>query len=280
MPLREYKPLTAGRRFATVSDFADITKDKPEKSLVRALKKTGGRNNQGRVTCRHIGGGNKRQYRIIDFKRDRADVPAKVAAIEYDPNRNARIALLMYKDGERRYIIQPLGLNVGDEVMSGENAEPRLGNHMPLNKIPTGMEIHNIELEPKKGGQVVHSAGSFAVLMSKEGKYAHVQLPSMEIRKFNLDCCATIGRIGNIDANLVWLGKAGRKRWLGIKPTVRGTAKNPVDHPMGGGEGRKGGGRHPCSRTGVLSKGGKTRKDKKPSSGLIIRHRKRGRFQF
>lgn len=279
MPLRSYNPTTAGRRLATVPDFAEITKWEPEPTLIEPLRKTGGRNNTGHITCRHRGGGAKRFYRIIDFKRNKDDVPAKVMAIEYDPNRNARIALLKYADGELRYILAPKELQVGEEVASGDKVEPKVGNAMPLRSIPLGLQIHNIELQPGRGGQLVRSAGGAGRLIAKEGKYAHILLPSGEMRKILAECRATIGQLGNIDAAHVWLGKAGRKRWLGIRPTVRGTAQNPVSHPMGGGEGRTGGGRHPCSPTGVLAKGGRTRKKSKASSKLILRGRRRGRFQ-
>ncbi len=279
MPLREYKPTSPGRRFATVSDFAEITKSKPEKALVRPLPKKGGRNNYGHVTTRHRGGGVRRKYRVIDFKRKKDGVPAKVEAIEYDPNRNCRIALLLYKDGERRYILATKDMKPGDEVASGNKVEPKDGNCMQMGNMPMGMGIHNIEIVPGRGGQMVRSAGGEAQLMGKEGEHVTVQLPSGEMRRIHGTCRATIGQLGNIEANKVWLGKAGRNRWLGWKPTVRGTAQNPVSHPMGGGEGRSGGGRHPCGPTGVLSKGGKTRKKRKPSSRMIIRGRKRGRFQ-
>ncbi len=279
MPLREYRPTSPGRRFATVSDFEEITKSTPEKSLLRPLPKKGGRNNYGHVTCRHRGGGNKKKYRVIDFKRKKDDMPARVEAIEYDPNRNCRIALLRYKDGELRYILAPKDIQVGEELMSGNKVEPKPGNCMPMGNMPMGMAVHNLEITPGRGGQMVRSAGGEAQLMGKEGNQVTVLLPSGESRKFHESCRATFGQLGNIEANKIWLGKAGRNRWLGWKPTVRGTAQNPVSHPMGGGEGRSGGGRHPCGPTGVLSKGGKTRKKRKPSSNLIIRGRKKGRFQ-
>lgn len=280
MPVREYKPTSAGRRGGSVSDYRDVTKKKPERGLTEPKKKTGGRNNVGRLSVRHIGGGNRQRYRVVDFKRTKDDVPAVVEAIEYDPNRSPRIALLKYRDGEKRYILCPDGLRVGDEVVSGEKVEPKVGNTMPLKSIPTGMQIHNVELTPGRGGQMARSAGSFAQLMAKEGSYADVMLPSGEVRKVHIRCRATIGQVGNIDWANVVLGKAGRKRWLGIKPTVRGTAKNPVAHPMGGGEGRSGGGRHPVNFTGrKLAKGGKTRRSGKPSSRFILRFRKAGKFQ-
>lgn len=277
MPVREYKPITPGRRGATVSDFSDVTKTEPEKRLTEALRKTGGRNNVGRLSVRHIGGGHKRRYRIIDFRRDKDDVPGVVEAIEYDPNRSPRIALIKYRDGERRYILAPQGLNVGDEVLSGEKVEPKVGNCMPLRSIPTGLLIHNVELTPGRGGQLVRSAGTFAQLLAKEGNYADVLLPSGEIRKIHIRCRATVGQLGNADWANVVLGKAGRKRWLGIRPTVRGKAMNPISHPCGGGDGRGGVGRHPCNWKGTkLAKGGKTRRAKKPSGRFILRFRRQG----
>ena len=279
MPLKEYKPTSPGRRGATSQDFTMITKKSPEKSLVEPLKKTGGRNNMGRLAVRHIGGGNRPKYRLIDFQRRKDNIPAIVEAIEYDPNRSARIALLKYKDGERRYIICPKDFAVGDEVVSGEKVEPKVGNCMPVKNIPLGMLVHNVELMPGKGGQLARSAGTYAQVLAKEGKHVDILLPSGEIRKVHMECRATIGQLGNIEhQNIVW-GKAGRRRWLGIRPTVRGTAQNPVAHPMGGGEGRTGGGRHPVSKWGVLAKGGKTRSKKRPSTKFIVRGRKRGRFQ-
>jgi large subunit ribosomal protein L2 len=279
MGIRVYRPVSKGRRNSSVLDFAEITKSTPEKSLIEPLRKTGGRNNTGRVTCRHIGGGNRRFYRTIDFRRDKDNVPAAVESIEYDPNRSCRIALLLYKDGERRYILAPNDIKVGDQLMSGEKVEPRPGNAMPLRSLPLGMQIHNVELTPGRGGQLARSAGAAAQLLAREGSYAHILLPSGEIRKVHSSCRATLGQLGNIEwAKINW-GKAGRRRCMGIKPTVRGTAQNPVCHPMGGGEGRTGGGRHPCSPTGVLAKGGKTRQRRKPSSDFILRGRKRGRFQ-
>jgi len=273
MGLKRFKPYTPGRRFMIISDFSDITKSEPEKSLLKPLKKTGGRNHHGRVTVRHIGGGHKRRYRIIDFKRDKFDIPAKVLAIEYDPNRSARIALLMYVDGERRYILAPKGLQVGDTVMSGPNAEIKVGNALPLEKIPDGTIIHNIELKPGKGGQLARSAGTYAQLMAKEGSYALLRLPSGELRRVHVKCLATIGMIGNEDHINEVDGKAGRVRWKGIRPTVRGIAMNPVDHPHGGGEGRSKGGNHPQSPWGVPAKGYKTRRGKKSSDKFIVRRR-------
>lgn len=274
MGLREYKPTSPGRRSTTVTDYSVLTKKKPESSLLRVLKKTGGRNNQGRITSRHKGGGNKHKYRIIDFKRDKDNIPARIEAIEYDPNRTTFIALLCYQDGERRYILAPKDVQTGEIVMSGEKVEPKSGNCMPLKNIPLGLLIHNIELYKHRGGQLVRSAGSFAQLMAKEGDYTHVLLPSGEMRKVHADCRATIGQLSNIDWNKIRWGKAGRMRWLGIRPTVRGTAMNPVAHPMGGGEGRRGGGRHPCSPTGKLAKGGKTRRRNNPTNVFIVRRRK------
>jgi large subunit ribosomal protein L2 len=273
--MRKYKPTSPGRRFASVLDFSEITSKKPERSLLEPLSRTGGRNNRGRMTTRRMGGGAKRQYRIIDFKRDKDDVPAKVASIEYDPNRSARIALLHYRDGEKRYIIAPEGLKVGDAIASGEKVEPKIGNAMPLKNIPLGMDIHNVELEIGHGGQLSRSAGSLVRLLAREGGYAHIILPSGEIRKVHEDCRATIGHIGNADHINVVIGKAGRSRHMGIRSHVRGVAMNPVSHPMGGGEGRAHGGRPPCSPTGVLSKGGKTRNKRALSNKFIIRRRQK-----
>ncbi len=256
-------------------DFSDLSAKAPEKSLLRPKKKTGGRNSQGRITCRHRGGGHKRRYRVIDFKRNKDAIPAKVASIEYDPNRSARIALLHYVDGEKTYVLAPRGLNVGDIVVSGENVEPNVGNAAPLRAIPEGMLVHAVELQSGRGAQIARSAGGAAVLTAKEGKYAHLLLPSGEIRRVPLTCRATIGQVGNLEHNSITLGKAGRKRWLGIRPTVRGSAMNPVAHPLGGGEGRSGAGRPPCSPTGKHAKGGKTRSPKSRSNTLIIRKRKK-----
>jgi large subunit ribosomal protein L2 len=278
MGIRHYKPTTPGRRQGSVSDFADITdrKKKPEKSLLHPKQKTGGRNFQG-VTCtRFRGGGHKRMYRIIDFKRRKDNVWATVEAIEYDPNRTARIALLKYEDGEKAYILAPEGLKAGDRLLSGEEAEPRVGNCMPLRRIPLGMTIHNLEMQPGKGGQLCRSAGTSSVLTAREGRWAQITLPSGEVRRISSDCRATIGTMSNADHMNISLGKAGRKRWMGRRPHNRGTSMNPVSHPMGGGEGRTAGGRHPCSPTGVLSKGGKTRKKRKPSNSAIIRRRRPG----
>lgn len=276
MAIKSYSPTSAGRRFGTVLDFAEITKKTPEKSLISGKRRTGGRNNHGHLTRRHRAGGNKRQYRLIDFKRNKDGVPAKVHSIEYDPNRSARIALLHYADGEKRYIVAPLGLEVGRTVTSGTGSEPLVGNSMRLAEIPIGLEIHNIELRPARGAQLCRSAGSVAQLTAREGEYAIVMLSSGELRKVHVECRATIGRIGNTDHQNVSLGKAGRKRHMGYRPVVRGTAMNPVDHPMGGGEGRTAGGRHPCSPSGVLAKGGKTRRRNNPTNKFILRRRKKG----
>ncbi len=274
MALRKLKPRSPGTRFVVLPDFSTITKSKPEKKLLRKLNRTGGRNNQGVTTARFRGGGHKRKYRVIDFKRNKDNVPGKVSSIQYDPNRTVRIALVAYADGEKRYILSPAGLKVGDTVMSGEKVEPRVGNCMPLENIPTGLSIHNIEMSVGKGGQMARSAGMVAQLSAKEGRYAIVQLPSGETRKIFIKCRATIGQLGNAEHQNISIGKAGRNRWKGKRPHVRGTAQNPVAHPMGGGEGRSGGGRHPCSPTGKLSKGGKTRQRRKPSNKHIIRRRK------
>ncbi len=273
MAIRKLKPNTPGTRFMSISTFEEITKTKPEKSLTVALKKKGGRNNLGRLTMRHRGGGHKRKYRIIDFKRDKFGVPAKVFSIEYDPNRSARIALLHYADGEKRYIIAPNGLKVGDVVSSGDGVEIKVGNAMKLKDIPLGSFIHNVELKPGKGGQLARSAGNAIQLTSKEGKYAHLKLPSGEIRMVHLECMATYGTVGNADHMNISLGKAGRTRWLGFRPKVRGVVMNPVDHPMGGGEGRTSGGGHPVSPWGQPAKGLKTRKKKNPSDRYIIKRR-------
>lgn len=269
MAVKKVKPTSAGRRFQVYPSYEEITGSKPEKSLIRAAKKSGGRNAHGRITSRHIGGGNKQHYRMIDFKRDKTGIPARVAAIEYDPNRSARIALLHYVDGEKRYILAPLNLAVNDTVMSGPEADIKPGNTLPLSNIPLGTYIHNIELRIGKGGQIVRSAGTFAQLMAKENKYALVKLPSGEVRMVLLNCKATIGQLGNVVHENISLGKAGRKRWLGRRPKVRGVAMNPVDHPMGGGEGRSSGGRHPCSPWGMPTKGYKTRKNKRTNSYIV-----------
>ncbi len=273
MPLRKYKPVTPGLRFKTLPTFEEITKDKPEESLIVTLKKKGGRNNYGRITCRYRGGGTKRYYRIIDFKRDKLNIPAKVSSIEYDPNRSTRIALLNYSDGEKRYILAPLELKVGDSVMAGDEVEIKPGNAMPLAKVPLGTMIHNVELRRGKGGQIARSAGGMAQLVAKEGEYGHLRLPSGEIRLVRLECFGTIGQLSNIDHENISFGKAGRTRWLGRRPRNRGVAMNPVDHPMGGGEGKSSGGRHPTTPWGKATKGLKTRK-RKLSDRWIVKRRK------
>jgi len=275
MAVKKTKPTSPGRRFQDYSKFEEITTSKPEKSLLRENRKKGGRNANGRITCRHRGGGHKRHYRIIDFKRDKTGIPAKVASIEYDPNRSARIALLHYADGEKRYILAPLRLSVGDQVTSGPEADIRPGNALPLKRIPLGTHIHNIELRLGKGGQIVRSAGTFAQLMAKEDRYALVKLPSGEVRMVLLACTATIGQLGNVMHENISLGKAGRKRWLGRRPEVRGVAMNPVDHPMGGGEGRSSGGRHPCTPWGMPTKGYRTRKNKKSDRYIVKKRTKK-----
>lgn len=274
MGIKSYKPYTPSRRHMTGSDFSEITKKKPEKSLVVSLKKSAGRNNQGKITCRHRGGGSRRKYRLIDFKRRKDDIPATVKSIEYDPNRSANIALLAYADGEKTYIIAPEGLKVGQKLMNGEHAEVRTGNCLPMSVIPVGTLIHNIELYPGRGGQLARSAGNSAQLMAKEGKYATVRLPSGEMRMVPIVCRATIGVVGNGDHNLINVGKAGRKRHMGIRPTVRGSAMNPNDHPHGGGEGKTGIGRPgPCTPWGRPALGLKTRKKNKQSNKYIVRRR-------
>jgi large subunit ribosomal protein L2 len=272
MAIRRVKPTSPGRRFQAYSSFEEITKTKPEKRLLKAIKKSGGRNAKGRITSRHRGGGHKRHYRVIDFKRDKIGIPAKVASIEYDPNRSARIALLHYVDGEKRYILAPVNLNVDDIVESGPDADIKPGNTLPLSNIPLGTQIHNVELRSGKGGQIVRSAGTYAQLMAKEDRYALIKLPSSEVRMVLINCKATIGQLGNATHENIDLGKAGRTRRLGRRPRVRGVAMNPVDHPMGGGEGRSSGGRHPCSPWGVPTKGFKTRKNKS-SDRLIVKKR-------
>ncbi len=274
MGIKTFKPKTPAQRFKSVSDFAEITKSKPEKSLLEPLKKSGGRNSRGRITSAHRGGGHKRRYRIIDFKRNKRDIPAVVEAIEYDPNRTARIALLKYIDGERRYILAPDKIKVGDPVIAGENAPIKPGNALPLEKIPVGLVIHSIEMKKDKGAQMARSAGTYAQLVAKEGKWAMVKLPSGETRRIPSNCFACIGQVSNIDHMNISIGKAGRSRWLGRRPNVRGVAMNPVDHPMGGGEGKSSGGRQPCSPWGQPSKGLKTRKKGKKSDAFIIKRRK------
>jgi large subunit ribosomal protein L2 len=273
MPVKSFKPTSAGRRFQTSMTFSEITSDRPEKSLVTPKRRTGGRNSSGQITSRFMGGGHKRQYRVIDFRREKMDVPASVASIEYDPNRTANIALLHYADGEKRYILAPVGLEVGARVVSGPKADILPGNALPLRGIPVGTTIHNIELKRGKGGQMVRSAGAAAQLMAKEGDYAQVRLPSGETRKVFIDCYATIGQVGNIEHENLSIGKAGRSRWLGWKPHNRGVSMNPVDHPMGGGEGKTSGGRHPVSPWGWKTKGFKTRNNKR-TDAMIVRRRK------
>lgn len=278
MGVRTYKPTSPARRGMQVSDWADLThgnKNQREKKLLQKLRKTGGRNHHGVVTARHIGGGHKAQYRVIDFKRDKDEVPARVKQIEYDPNRSARIALLHYADGEKRYILAPLGLEVGQTVMSGQAVEPRTGNCMPLRSIPTGLIIHNVELQPGRGGQLGRAAGVVVKLMAKEGDYATIQLPSGEMRKVPIECRATLGQIGNTEHNTIVIGSAGRHRWMGYRPYSRGCAMNPHSHPMGGGESRRSGGRHPMGPAGTAAKGGKTRKRKARSNKFIVRGRKK-----
>ncbi len=273
MPVKKFKPVTPGSRFRVGNSFSEITTDSPEKSLLRPKSKSGGRNHRGKMTQRHLGGGHKKRYRLIDFKRDKEGIPANVKTIEYDPNRSAFIALLAYADGEKRYIIAPDKLKVGDRVISGKTAGPQIGNSMYLSEIPLGSDIHCVEMYPGKGASLARSAGTNAVLMGREGKYAVVKLPSGEVRRVLLTCKATFGRTSNPDHGQQQFGKAGRKRWIGKRPKVRGVAMNPVDHPMGGGEGRASGG-HPRSRGGIMAKGQKTRKPHKQSDRLIISKRK------
>ena len=274
MGIRKYKPTTPSRRFYSVSDFCEVTTDRPLKSLVSGKMRTGGRNNQGRETSINIGGGHKRKYRLIDFRRNKIDVPGVVATIEYDPNRSARIALVNYADGEKRYIIAPDGLKVGQKVMSGEKAEIKPGNCLPLKAIPVGEAVHNIELKVGKGGQLVRSAGGVARIAAKEGKYVLIKLPSGEMRKIFAECCATVGIVGNVEYSNLDLGKAGRSYWKGRRPHVRGVAMNPVDHPMGGGEGKSSGGGHPRSATGIKAKGFKTRHNKRTDRFIVRRSKK------
>ena len=275
MAVKRVKPTSPGRRFQMFSSFEEITTSNSEKSLLKAIRKNGGRNANGRITCRHRGGGHKCFYRIIDFKRNKIGIPARVASIEYDPNRSARIALLHYVDGEKRYILAPLNLSVGDMILSGPDADIQPGNALPLGNIPLGTHIHNIELRLGKGGQIVRSAGTFAQLMAKEDKYAQVKLPSGEVRMVLIKCMATVGQIGNTEHDSIELGKAGRSRYLGRRPSVRGVAMNPVDHPMGGGEGRSSGGRHPCSPWGMPTKGYRTRKNKSTDRYIMKRRTKK-----
>lgn len=273
MGVRVLRPLTPGQRWATYSTFDEITKKTAEKKLTQIKRRTGGRNSYGHVTSRHRGGGHKQRYRFIDFKRDKRDLPGKVLAIEYDPNRTARIALIEYPDRERRYILAPIGLSVGDEVTASIAGEARIGNALPLRSIPVGTVVHNVELKIGKGGQIARSAGSGVQVMAKEGDYAHLRLPSGEVRLVHVDCWASVGQMGNIEHETLSLGKAGRSRWLGIRPSVRGVAMNPHDHPMGGGEGKTSGGRHPCSPTGLKSKGQRTRKKHHRTNRYIIKRR-------
>ena len=275
MPIRKLKPRSPGVRFQTISGYDEVTKSTPEKSLLVAIARKGGRNNHGRITAKRRGGGHRKQYRIIDFKRQKDGIPAKVVGIEYDPNRSARIALLSYSDGEKRYIISPAKLSVGDVLMSGEKAEIRIGNCLPLKDIPEGTLIHNVEMRPGKGAQIARSAGGGVQLMAKEGEYVNLKLKSGEVRLIHKNCRATIGTVGNADHENISIGKAGRVRWMGRRPRVRAVAMNPVDHPMGGGEGRSSGGRHPCSPWGQSAKGLKTRNVKKISSKFILSRKKR-----
>jgi large subunit ribosomal protein L2 len=272
MPIRTYKPTSAGRRFQTVHVFDEITTDTPYKPLTEPLQKSGGRNNRGELTSWWRGGGHKRMYRVIDFKRDKRDIPGKIITVEYDPNRSSRIALVQYVDGDKRYILQPNGLKVGDTIVAGENVDILPGNALPLKNIPLGTMIHNVELRPGRGGQVARGAGSSVQLIAKEGDYATVKMPSGELRRINIECLATIGQVGNIDHENVSFGKAGRSRWLGKRPHVRGVAMNPVDHPLGGGEGKTSGGRHPVSPWGMPTKGYKTR-NRKSTDQFIVQRR-------
>jgi len=274
MGIRIYRPTSPGRRNSSVNDFAELTTDRPEKTLCRRIKKSGGRNHSGKATVRFRGGGARRIYRVIDFKRNKDGVPAIVTSVEYDPNRTCFISLLQYQDGERRYILAPFGVTVGDVLESGPEVEPKAGNCMPLGSIPAGLEVHNIEMTAGQGGKLVRGAGAAARIVAKEGDWVTIVLPSGEMRMVRKECRATIGRLGNPDWQNVTIGKAGRMRHMGIRPHVRGKAQNPVDHPLGGGEGRSNGGRHPCSPTGVLAKGGKTRSPRKISNARIIRRRK------
>lgn len=277
MPVKSYKPTSAGRRFQTVSTFAELTKDAPEKSLLAPVKRKGGRNAYGRITTRHQGGGHKRRYRIIDFKRDKDGVPGRVASIEYDPNRNARIALIVYADGAKRYVLAPSKLQMGDVIEAGPSADIKVGNALPIRSIPVGTIVHNVELYKGRGGQIARAAGCSAQIMAKEQDYATLRLPSGEMRMIHLDCRATVGEIGNADHENITTGKAGRSRWLGIRPAVRGTCMNPVDHPHGGGEGSTPPGRNPVTPWGVPTLGHRTRRKKKPSNKYIVRRRGSGR---
>lgn len=274
MGIKTYKPVTPGLRHRTGYTYEEITSDRPRKSLLAPLNKSGGRNNHGRVTADHRGGGHKRAYRLIDFRRDKFGIPATVASIEYDPNRSSRIALLKYRDGEWRYIVAPLGLKSGDQLSSGPGSEIKVGNALPISEIPLGTTIHNIELRRGKGGQLVRTAGGGAQLLAKEGEHAQIRMPSGEVRMVRLDCLATIGQVGNLEHENISIGKAGRSRWMGRRPHSRGVAKNPHDHPMGGGEGKSSGGRHPCSSRGLLAKGRKTRRKRNITGKFILKRRK------
>ena len=274
MAIRSYKPTSPGRRFQTIQDYAEITTAKPFKPLTEHLKKSGGRNNHGEITVWWRGGGHRRLYRTIDFKRDKVGIPGKIVTVEYDPNRSARIALVQYADGEKRYILQPVGLKVGDSIVAGDTVDILPGNTLPLKNIPLGTQIHNVELRPGKGGQIARSAGSSVQLVAKDGPYASVKMPSGELRRINIECRATVGQVGNLDHENVSLGKAGRSRWLGKRPHVRGVAMNPVDHPLGGGEGKTSGGRHPVSPWGMPTKGFKTRNRKATDQFIITRRPK------
>jgi large subunit ribosomal protein L2 len=274
MGIRKYKPVTPGIRWKTCATFEEITRTTPEKNLLEPVRKSGGRNNHGRVTTRHRGGGHKRYYRMVDFKRDKHGVPATVAHIEYDPNRTARIALLHYADGDKRYILAPVGMNQGDSIASGDSVDIKPGNALPIGRIPLGTSIHNVELRPGAGGKIARGAGAGCVVAAKEGDYAHLRMPSGEVRLVRQDCYATIGQVGNLDHENISVGKAGRTRWMGRRPRVRGVAMNPVDHPMGGGEGKSSGGRHPCSPKGIKSKGFKTRARKQSDKYIVSRRKK------
>ena len=274
MPIRKFNPTSPGSRFHTVQTFDDITTNEPHRPLTEKLERSGGRNNRGELTVWWRGGGHKRLYRIIDFKRDKKDIPGRIETVEYDPNRSSRIALVTYADGEKRYILQPAGMKVGDTVVAGDNVDILPGNCLPLRNIPLGTTIHNVELRPGKGGQIARSAGSSVQLVAREGAYASVKMPSGEIRKINVECVATIGQVGNLDHENVSIGKAGRSRWLGKRPHVRGVAMNPVDHPLGGGEGKTSGGRHPVTPWGIPTKGYKTRRNKSTSKFVVERRKK------
>jgi large subunit ribosomal protein L2 len=274
MGVKTYKPTSAGRRLMQVSDFAEISKAKPEKKLTKALRKSGGRNSHGHITTRHVGGGHKRRYRIIDWRREKDGIPARVVGIEYDPNRTARIALLYYQDGEKRYILAPVGVQVGDQLLSGESVDIRPGNCLPIRSIPVGTVIHNVETQPGSGGQMIRAAGSFGQLMAKEGAYAQIRMPSGEVREVLQGCKAVVGQLSNIENSSIRVGKAGKSRWLGIRPTVRGLAMNPVDHPHGGGEGKSGQGNpHPVSPWGQKTKGLKTRNNRRTDKFIVSRRR-------